>query len=263
MQVLLTFSLVVQRQKTTNRLLWRHTAYDCFLGTKSMSVVLYATTCYMRKERYHLCIYVEHDSANAQTTAASTESASVETAINPSLTRIKLEVVTGKKSTNTPKIITLNQLLNVQQTKSLLERSKRNLYVSTDAIGISGMVTTPTSEQSKQASSTTLNTTSSEVLLTQTPISPRSFSFARFFRSQSSTDVAADSVSTSIVQITYVDVSNTIRWSVKRLELEVESEEGANELCANLNQYLSTLTQRPRRLLAFVNPFGGKGKAFC
>jgi hypothetical protein len=39
----------------------------------------------------------------------------------------------------------------------------------------------------------------------------------------------------------------------------MDTEDLANELYANLNLCLSTLKQRPHRLLAFVNPLSGKG----
>ena len=67
-------------------------------------------------------------------------------------------------------------------------------------------------------------------------------------------------LSKTIIKINYVDVSNSIQWNIKNLELEIDTEDIANELYTNLNLCLSTLTQRPRHLLAFVNPIVGKGE---
>ncbi|UJR33624.1 hypothetical protein I4U23_021059 [Adineta vaga] len=215
-----------------------------------------------------MSIYVddpESDPTQTQTTTT-TESAdftspeiSIEN-IDPSLTRIKFESINRKKNMNVSKIIILNHLLNVQQTKFKTRKIKRNFNISTDQINT--FETISIAEQSKQTSCTTLNRSTSETNVPPTStILPRSFSLSRLFFGQLSIDTEANLVYKSTVKISYIDVSNSIRWSVKRLEFEVESEDVANELCVNLQLCLSTLTQRPSHLLAFVNPVGGKGRA--
>jgi hypothetical protein len=125
---------------------------------------------------------------------------------------------------------------------------------------------TPVNEQSQQTSYTTLNTTISQLSASQTPIPTptpkprRQFSFRRFLSTQSNIDNETNFTSKIGIHINYVDVLNSIRWTVKTLKVELTSEDLATELYMNLNLCLSTLKQRPRHLLAFVNPFGGKGK---
>eukprot|EP00775_Hariotina_reticulata_P013622 gene13622-13748_t len=51
------------------------------------------------------------------------------------------------------------------------------------------------------------------------------------------------------------------QWSVKRLELSTEHQETAKRWVELIRQRLQDLSQRPRRLLVFVNPFGGKRRA--
>jgi hypothetical protein len=61
------------------------------------------------------------------------------------------------------------------------------------------------------------------------------------------------------VDLRYVDISESFIWTVKQLQLEMDSE-AANKLCLILTQYLSKLKHRPRHLLAFVNPQCGQGE---
>ncbi|CAF4411592.1 unnamed protein product, partial [Adineta steineri] len=146
---------------------------------------------------------------------------------------------------------------NVQQTRIITKKTRRNFNISTEVLNTYGTIT-PIVEQSKQTSCTTLNTQISEIVVPQTPIIARQFSFGRFFSTQSNPDDKLNPTYKSIVKINYIDISNSIRWNIKRLEVEVETEDIANELYMNLNLCLSTLTQRPRNLLVFINPFGGR-----
>jgi hypothetical protein len=93
----------------------------------------------------------------------------------------------------------------------------------------------------------------------QTTLKRRQFSFGRFFSSPSNRDTEIIALYKTLIKIHYVDVSNSIRWNIKSLELEMDTEDIANELNLNLFLCLSTLKQRPRSLLAFVNPLSGKG----
>ncbi|CAF1113656.1 unnamed protein product [Adineta steineri] len=230
-----------------------------------MPLTLYSTTCFIKNDLYRLHIYVNDDdddkknSTDTQLSSFTSTDISKES-IKPSLTQIKFELINEKKNTNNSKIIILNQLLNVQQTRIITKKTRRNFNISTEILNTYG-TTTPIVEQSKQTSCTTLNTQISEIVVPQTPRISRQFSFGRFFSTQSNPDDKLNPTYKSIVKINYVDISNSIRWNIKRLEVEVETEDIANELYMNLNLCLSTLTQRPRNLLVFINPFGGKGRA--
>ncbi|CAF1300897.1 unnamed protein product, partial [Adineta ricciae] len=227
-----------------------------------MPSVLYSTVCYIKNEHHHMYIYVDGAQSDSTEVQATSEFASPDIAIDnidPSLTKIKLESVSKRKNTNIPKVIHLNNLLHVQHIKSIRKR-KRNVYISTDALTTFEPV--PITEPSAEGSHATLNKSTSEVVVVpSTPVLPRSYSLSRLFLGQKSTETEGHAEYKFAVKLSYIDVSNSIRWSIKRLEFEVESEDVANEVCVNLNLCLSTLKQRPRHLLAFVNPFGGKGRA--
>ncbi|UJR29327.1 hypothetical protein I4U23_010539 [Adineta vaga] len=60
------------------------------------------------------------------------------------------------------------------------------------------------------------------------------------------------------LQFSYIDVSETFLWTIKRLEIELDSK-FAQQLCLLSNQCLSKLKNRPRNLLVFINPECGKG----
>ena len=226
-----------------------------------MSSVLYSTVCYIKNEHHHVYIYVDGAQSDSTVVQATSEFASPDIdvhSIDPLLTKIKFESVSKRKNTTIPKVIHLNNLLHVQHIKSIRKR-KRNVYISTDALSTFEPV--PVTEPSTEGTPTILSKSTSEVAaVPSTPALPRSYSLSRLFLGQKSTETEGHAEYRFAVKLSYIDVSNSIRWGIKRLEFEVESEDVANELCVNLNLCLSTLEQRPRHLLAFVNPFGGKGK---
>ncbi|CAF3751273.1 unnamed protein product [Rotaria sordida] len=61
------------------------------------------------------------------------------------------------------------------------------------------------------------------------------------------------------IVLSYVHISESFIWTVKRLQLDMDFE-AAHQLSVILTEYLFTLKHRPRRLLVFVNPGCGKGK---
>jgi hypothetical protein len=234
-----------------------------------MPSVLYSTTCYIKNDFYRLRIYVDDKNGNSeiispeniQLATDSLDFTSIDIPINhikPSVTRLNFQLVDENKiyNNNIPQTIILNHLLNVKQTLLLPKNSNKNPSsgLQTPSLEISGTCTTPTLEQSEESAYITSTPTGSQVILKR-----RQFSFKRFFSSSSSKDSDAILLFKTVIKISYVDVSNSVRWNIKTLELEMDSEEIASELAANLNLCLSTLTQRPHRLLAFVNPLSGKG----
>lgn len=229
-----------------------------------MPSILYSTTCSIKTDLYRLRIYVDdqpnYSSIPVQLATDSLEFTPTNIPINhikPSLTRLTFQLLDDKKINNSiPQTIALNHLLNVKQAVALPKKSLRNSNPSTPSPSVDisersiSARTTPILGRSHDTSRTTLTPASSR----------RQFSFTRLFSSTTNYDTDAILLHKTLIRIHYVDVSNSIRWNVKSLELELDTEEVANELYANLNVCLSTLKQRPRRLLAFVNPLSGKGK---
>lgn len=220
-----------------------------------MPLVLYATTCYIKGDHYRLFIEVDNSDSKTndnKSTEDSSEFKSVNISIDdilPSSTRICFEPLNEKKNITVPKHIVLNRLLNVQQIKSILNKFRRTISENNDSRSRTATLT-PTDEKS--------NTFTSETPVRETLPVNRPNGLGRFF-SQPRLEPEKSSTCKTIIKISYVDVSNSIRWRVKYLTFELETEDLANEAYVNLRLCLSTLKQRPRKLLAFVNPFGGKG----
>ncbi|CAF3336738.1 unnamed protein product [Rotaria sp. Silwood1] len=224
-----------------------------------MPSILYSTTCYIKNDLYHLSIYVDNNdqnSTNTQLTTAPFELISNEISIDniiPSLTRLHFEPVNEKKNTIVPKDIILDHLLSVQRTymKSNGNREINNMNV----------IETLSIAQSQRTSYTTLNSVVLDDTISPIPTTCRTPDSLRFFSTNSRMDSEANLICNALIKLSYVDVSNSIRWNIKRLEIELDTEDIADRLQLNLSLCLSTLKQRPHRLLAFVNPFGGKGRA--
>ncbi len=62
------------------------------------------------------------------------------------------------------------------------------------------------------------------------------------------------------VDLSYVDISESFIWSVKRIQLEMDTTAAAQQLCLISTRYLSKLKHRPRHLLVFINSQCGKGE---
>lgn len=221
-----------------------------------MPVILYSNTCYIKNDRYCLSIILddnEQSSSNVSFETNSTDSGfhvfPVDSII-PSLTRINLELIEGKASANIPKTIPLNHLLNVEQ----IQCSTNKYQESFDD------TKPPMTNSSPKSNKKPMKKQLSEVVLARTPMLRRQMNFGRFFSTQSSPNSQANIILKTKISLNYVNMSNSIRWNVNKIILDLDSEDAADELYVNLDQCLSTLKQRPRSLLAFVNPFGGKGR---
>lgn len=246
----------------------------CFVSKNELRMpsILYSTTCFIKNDFYRLRIYVDEkydyneiiSSEFIQSTSDSLEFTSTNIPIHhiqPSFTRLHFELLNKKKANNNiPETITLNHLLDIKQTNTLPRNYYKNVSNSfqADALEASSRTTssirTTTLEQSGE---------SSRIILTPNDSKPfvkrRQLSFRRFFSSSSNSDSEAILLFRTLIKIKYIDVSNSIQWNIKCLELEMDTEDIANELYRNLTLCLSTLKQRPRRLLAFINPLSGKG----
>jgi hypothetical protein len=227
-----------------------------------MPSTLYSTTCYIKNAPYRLRIHVDdnnEDSENIQLATDSFDFTATDIPINkikPSLTRLHFELLTGKKpnNNNIPETIILNHLLNVKQTVSKPKKYNSN-NLQTSSLNLSDRSPTINKKPVLEQSQETNHTASTS----QINFKRRQFSFGRIFSSLSTPDSESSVSVKTLIKINYVDVSNSIRWNTKSLELEMDTEDIANELYGNLNLCLSTLKQRPHRLLAFVNPLSGKG----
>jgi hypothetical protein len=61
------------------------------------------------------------------------------------------------------------------------------------------------------------------------------------------------------ININYVEISELFLWTIKQIEVEIDSISG-HQLYSILNENLLKLQDRPRSLLVFVNSQCGKGK---
>ena len=219
-----------------------------------MPSILYSTTCYIKNDLYRLGIVVDDDGGATSDTDEFTSTQIALDQIIPSLTRVRLERQDYESErVLSSKIIELQHLLSVQLPEVIDHsdpKGSHGTFSTTDG-------SMPVIEQSLTDSNATLNTSTSIVTMTSLASTSRQFSFGRFFSTRTFEDTRPWR---NLVNISYIDVSHAIRWRIQRLTIEVETEDVANELCVNLNLCLSSLKQRPRRLLAFVNPLCGKGK---
>ncbi|CAF2702045.1 unnamed protein product [Rotaria sp. Silwood2] len=231
-----------------------------------MPSILYSTTCYIKNDLYNLSIYVDNNEQNFTNTQLTTDPFELTSndipidSIVPSLTRLRFEPVIEKKNTNVPKEIILDHLLSVQQT-NIKPNENRKIFTDDGEINNINITTASSVAQSRRTSYTTLNSVISEDTIPQIPTTRRTSGLGRLFSVQSHMDSATNLACKTLIKLSYVHVLNSIRWNIKRLEIEVDTEDIAERLQLNLNLCLSTLKQRPHRLLAFVNPFGGKGRA--
>ena len=225
-----------------------------------MPSVLYSLNCYIKNRLYLFSIYntVETDDQSDTDSIDFTSTTLDVNSIIPSRTKLSFELIdnSNKKYERFSKQMDLNHILSIEQSDALPNRYRKNCATN-DGICNPNFQGT---EESLGGSRPTLNTMFSEVdLPPEAAISTPQFSLPRFLSSQTNADSDTKPLSKIVIIINYVDVLKSIRWQIKKLKLYVENEDIANELYMNLNLCLSVLEQRPRNLLAFVNPFGGKG----
>ena len=247
-----------------------------------MPSVLYSTTCLIKQDLYRLRIYVNTADADSTKTTSSSldqnndelnELTAVDPAIdfiNPSLACINFQMIGQEKknlaitNNQAPETISLNYLLNVKQLVASPIKLKRNVTNSMEKSLIDSSVPsssnstpeTPFFDQSQETNtSASINSDQNQIQMKRRP-----YLLRRFFSIQSDKSTrSAALLPKTVIRLYFVDVSNLIQWKIKNLELLMDSEEIANELYAHLILCLSTLKNRPHRLLAFVNPLSGKG----
>lgn len=221
-----------------------------------MPSVLYSTNCFIKTDLYRLRIYIDDQNENISSPIKdSLDFTSIDIPIHhikPVLTRLNFQLLNEKKTSNNnniPETIILNHILNIKQTISIPKKYNKSF---SDSLPLPSSDLSSSSTHSQQTSQTTLINDSFQ---------HRQFSFRRFFSLSTNSNNNNNMVllPKTLIKINYVDVSNSIRWNIKTLEIEMDTEEIANELYSNLELCLSTLKQRPKRLLAFVNPLSGKG----
>lgn len=225
-----------------------------------MPVVLFSNWCYIKNDLYQVSIVVDDNEQTSMDVSFESDSTDSEfnvfpvESINPAFTRIHFELIDGKGNGNIPQTIPLNHVLSVKQVP-------RNQYQENpEQISDSNDLPPATPSESLKSSKKSIKKQFSEALLATTPMLREQMDFRRFFSAQSYNYSQTELVLKTIIHLNYVDMSNPIRWNVNKIILDLDNEDMSNELYVNLDQCLSTLNQRPRHLLAFVNPFGGKGR---
>lgn len=226
-----------------------------------MPSILYTTICYIKNDLYRISINTNDNEQNFNDIDSSdfTSPDIPVDKIIPSLTEINFELINKNKNTTIPQILTLNHILTIQQTQIIRKKNQKTFDDRNEITTIYETIT-PIIEQSQQTSQTTLNTYPSQTTIPSTINARRQYNFGRFFSTQTYTDSEINQGYKTGIIIKYINISNSIRWNIKTIQIDVKTEDIANELYTNLNLCLSTLKERPKNLLAFVNPFGGKGK---
>lgn len=214
-----------------------------------MPSVLYSAKCYIKNSIY--CLSIANGDEDASEFTSTTLSLS---SIKPAITKINIDLINDKKRSKYSKTISINALLSIEQVEEESTRNRKDFGTINESFDGAESIADP----SRQNSIRTFERNRSD---TGKSVNIRQFSFSRIFSSQTHFDTETDFLQKTVIIIKYIDVSDSIRWNIKRLKLHVETQDIANELYMNLNMCLSVLEQRPRSLLAFVNPFGGKGRA--
>ena len=228
-----------------------------------MASTQYSTSCYYKNDLYRVSIVVDQDGDSDGDSEISEQFTGTDLSpdkIKPTLTHLHFELADPhRKSSALPKTIRLNQLLNVVYVKSVSNRQQKHAFTSVDTMN-SPDPSRDAMEKSQETLSTMLNKSRSEMNVAQPPARNQQFSWGTFLSRQTTINGSrTDLIRRSAIRLCYVDVSNSIQWHVKKLELELETETMAVDLYRNLNLCLSTLVERPRYLLVFVNPCCGKG----
>jgi hypothetical protein len=193
-----------------------------------MPSTLFSTSCYIKTEPYHLRICIDDDSNEASFST-----------IDDILSTIDTCESTSKA------VHILNSIrLHIE---SLSDEKKNSSHNNDDTIP--GIIIL----------SKLLNIKQTVKLLNESNSSSISQRFERFSSQETSTTYKVPLSESTQVNLSYVDISESFIWSVKRIQLEMNSTP-AQQLCLISSRYLSKLKHRPRHLLVFINPECGKGK---
>ncbi|CAF0969065.1 unnamed protein product [Rotaria sordida] len=191
-----------------------------------MPSILFSTSCSIKTERFRLSICIDDDfkelfiGTNDSTLLSANVCGAVSSTINIAhLIRLQFELLSEKK-------INATTIDNDNIPRTILLNNLLNIK--------------PLTKSSNESNSSTFYL-------------PR-FSSEKIIQNY-------DLISFEPIQIvlSYVHISESFIWTVKRLQLDMDFE-AAHQLCVILTEYLFTLKHRPRRLLVFVNPGCGKGK---
>ena len=217
-----------------------------------MSSDLFSSAFYIKGLAYRLCICTDDDSSKGPVStdrpvlarSDTCESKLIDVKIPPSSIRLHFESLSDRNQKSdsvdkdsVPESIILDHLLNVKVIASLANpdsglKKRRAEYTNQHSLAKS------TNEQS---------------------CSPVSQSSEWSFTDESNKSNELSLSQSTQVHLNYVEITKSLLWTVKRLELEMDVE-AANKLSEILTRYLSKLTHRPRHLMCFVNPQCGKGK---
>lgn len=223
-----------------------------------MTRIQYSINCYYKNDLYRLSIVVNSDGDADDLSEISdpfTGTDILPEQIKPTLTQINFELTDPyRKSSALPQSIRLNQLLNVVYVKSVTNRQEKQAFTSDDTLNTKS-ISREAIEESQETLYTMLKKSRSDVNVKQ-----QSSWGSHLSRQTTVNNSRPDFTRISSVRLSYVDVSNSIHWSIKKVELKFDTETMAVDLYRNLNVCLTTLIERPRYLLVFVNPCCGKGR---
>ncbi|CAF1097835.1 unnamed protein product, partial [Didymodactylos carnosus] len=260
---------------------------------------LYESVCNYKKWQYKLQICIEqHDGIDTEKQQQKTtfEPLINETSVDStkaeiiaSSTKILFLPINQKSgytaSSNVPSSIHLRQLINIRQIKkkektkngflnSLSEkkRSKRTRpFVEPTTLHTQNANVNKDSTDSLRLSMPIINAEDQEALTSISPIltdkstelsseSAPSMSHRAFAPIEEDTGIDDQEQKSKTCLLTYTDTKSPFRWILKRLVIELKTNEEADIFCMQLTKCLSMLKERPKHLLAFVNPLCGKGK---
>ncbi|CAF3561656.1 unnamed protein product [Rotaria sp. Silwood1] len=192
-----------------------------------MSSTLFSTSCFIRTKLCRLCIYIDDDSNELSVGTNNSILLRADTCEAPS------------------SAFQISRSIRLHF-ESLIEEKKNASTLDNDTIPRTIL----------------LNNILNIKLTAKSSNEPNSSSLLQYFSWHSSKQISENHETTSSesiqIDLSYVHISESFIWTVKRLQLEMDSE-AAYQFSLILTEYLSKLKHRPRHLVAFVNPHSGKG----
>jgi hypothetical protein len=230
-----------------------------------MSTMNYSTRCYVKNELYCVSIVgnVNNDHAK-QSDLSNTEIieclssdipiASIETAT----VRIEFDLIDGNKPASiVPKTIDLHRLLTIELNDTLSNPEQTSTNIDANNPSVISMLP---DEPCQQTCETTISTSTCDKSISTASVTHRRFTFKSFISSLFSAKTSVNLNTKSIIKLCYVNVCESVRWNINRLDLHFETNKLAEDFSRNINLCLSTFIQRPHHLLVFINPLSGKGR---
>lgn len=193
-----------------------------------MPSTLFSATCYIKTEPYRLYIFIDNDSNKFS---------------GSTIDDILLTIDNSESTSSAINILSSIRL----HFESLIDKKKNSNHNNDDTIPEMIIL------------SKLLNIKQTGKLSDESNFSSISQRSERFSSQQTNKDHDVTLSKSTQIDLSYVDISESFMWTVKRIQLEMDSAV-AHQLCLISTGYLSKLKHRPRHLLVFVNPQCGKGE---